>query len=98
MSYDDYSTEDLKKALKEIQKALDNREKRREIHILEAIYDNLEDITTPEERNTINVEIYSSFAGDCFCFCLSDILTALDGEIGGRYRAIHEENQNESED
>lgn len=90
MSYDDYSTEDLNKALKEIQNALDKREKRREIRILEAIYDNLEDITTPEERDSISIEIYSSFAGDCFCFSLSDILTALDGEIGGRYRVIHE--------
>lgn len=97
MSYDDYSTEDLRKALREIQQALDNREKRREIRILEAICDNIEDITTPEERDSICVEIYSSFAGDCFCFCLSDIVTALDGEIGGRYKAIHE-NQNESED
>lgn len=97
MSYNDYSTEDLKKALKEIQKALDNREKRREIRILEAIYDNLEDITTPEERDTISVELYSSFAGDCFRFSLSDILIALDGEIGGRYKEIHE-NYNESED
>lgn len=90
MSYDDYSTEDLRKALKEIQKALDNREKRREIKILEGICDNLECTTTPEERDTINVEMYSSFAGDCFCFSLSDILTALDGEIGSRYKAIHE--------
>jgi hypothetical protein len=97
MTYDDYSTEDLKKALKEIQKALDNREKRREIRILEGIYDNLKDITTSEERDAINVDMYSSFAGECFCYCLSDILSALDGEIERRYKAIHE-NYNESED
>ncbi len=89
MSYDDYSTEDLKKALKEIQEALDNREKRREIRVLEGIYDNLECTTTLEERDTINIDMYSSFAGEHFCFCLSDILNSLDEEIGRRYKMIH---------
>lgn len=97
MSYNDYSTEELKKALKEIQKVLDYRAERREVRILEAICDNIEDITTLEERDDISIDIYSSSVGEHFCAYLSDIVIALDGEIERRYKSIHE-NYNESED